>query len=284
MVVKSTPKLTAIIPVLNPALHYKTLTDILINSKNAVDIIFVIDNSNELSVKDLETLDSLENSPYGTALIVQGTFGNPGSARNFGLKFVKSEWITFWDADDRVSPKIYCDLINKNTCADVIVGEFETVRGTSRRVSSTSNLIELAVNPGLWRIIFRKSFFGDVEFPPLRMGEDQILLMHLNLDNARLVFSKEVLYEYNSMVAGQLTRSPAALLELEQSVSLASECLKKLSNHPYRSLILTRLNLTVLKQSHIPLSIKIRSLISLFGKSQVLAIPKIINSRRKSRE
>lgn len=284
MVVKLTPKLTAIIPVLNPSLHRKTLTDILINSRNVVDIIFVIDNSDELSVKDLETLDFLKHSPHGTALIVHGTFGNPGSARNYGLKFVESEWITFWDADDRVWPEIYRDLVNENAGADVIVGEFETVRGTSRRISSTSNLIELAINPGLWRIIFRKSFFGEVEFPPLRMGEDQIFLMHLNLDNARIVFSKEILYEYNAMVVGQLTRSPAALRELDCSVSFASECLKKLSNHPYRSLILTSLNLTVLKQKHIPWSRKITSLVSLFGKSQALAISKILYSRRKCRE
>ena len=45
--------------------------------------------------------------------LIEGKYGSAGDARNAGLELVESEWVGFWDSDDKPEVKQYLDLVAK---------------------------------------------------------------------------------------------------------------------------------------------------------------------------
>jgi hypothetical protein len=128
----------------------------------------------------------------------------------------------------------------------------------------TDSLIDLAITPGLWRIAFRVSVLKGKKFPALLMGEDQILLMSLDLENAKIVFVPEVFYEYQTSVPEQLTSLSSALGDLPTTFLAANRLYKQLPKNKFRDIILTRLLFAFLKRENTPIRKKLSYLVSLF--------------------
>ena len=141
-------------------------------------------------------------------VIVSGDFGGPGKARNAGLPFVKSEFLMFWDSDD--SPRIetiLANLPNQSLNGGVLsIGGFclkEEFKPDREFVPS--NLLEVACNPGLWRVIISSDLVGDIKFEDLNLAEDQIFFIQICLNAQSIELIPEVFYEYKYGLSGQLT-------------------------------------------------------------------------------
>jgi hypothetical protein len=49
--------------------------------------------------------------------------------------------------------------------------------------------MSIAMDPGFWRMIFRREIIGSVRFTSYKMGEDQLFLLALDFFNRKLFFS-----------------------------------------------------------------------------------------------
>ena len=152
-------------------------------------------------------------------ILVEGVFGNPGSARNAGLDIAAGEWIAFWDSDDSPSiENIWKAVQEADEQDEILIGDFTVfdlqslvIRAPTRIVDSLNSV---AMNPGIWRMIFRSEIIGPTRFPSLKMGEDQVFLSYLGFASRRLRFIESVFYQYNLGSPSQLTKSQKALREL----------------------------------------------------------------------
>jgi glycosyltransferase involved in cell wall biosynthesis len=144
------------------------------------------------------------------ALIVKcGNFGNPGSARNAGLELSSSSWVCFADSDDypQISEILLACGEAESRNKKYICGQANVRKVSNNKVSRLGNSYwEIAMNPGIWRFVFRRSTVFPITFPKLNWGEDQVYLAKtLNVGFEQLHQTDRVLYEYRLGVAGQLT-------------------------------------------------------------------------------
>jgi hypothetical protein len=109
------------------------------------------------------------------------------------------------------------------TDSETLVGDFsiqdmESI--TKTRIMHSNNQIEsVAVNPGLWRMIFKSSSLADCRFEDYRMGEDQLFLLKYKLFNRKVQFFDLNLYTYFKNVNGQLTSNRDAVHEIKKVFS-----------------------------------------------------------------
>lgn len=187
--------------------------------------------------------------------IYRKKLGGPGQARNFGLKLVQSPWVCFWDSDD--SPRISQFFQSILECADlnyeVLIGDYAKVIGSDRSDNSASrykaDLKKVAIEPGIWRMAFQTKIIRDLVFESVRMGEDQIFLLDLNLANREIFFSDEVLYTYTVGSPNQLTSDVEAKKELSKAIDLIHMRirLRKIQVNEFSALILMKLSLSFFK-------------------------------------
>ncbi len=161
--------------------------------------------------------------------LVEGIFGNPGSARNKGSTLLDAPWVTFWDSDDFPSPRECIELINEfeNTEPEVLIASFEVqdlnnVSKVKKRMllNEKSSLLDVAVNVGIWRFIFKREIIQGIDFPPIRMGEDIVFIAQLNLPDKRYIMSNRITYCYVQGSLGQLTNEASAVREMSKSLTL----------------------------------------------------------------
>lgn len=189
----------------------------------AVTFILVLDRPTP-EIRNL--IDSfLVEFPNIDIVILSGDFGGPGKARNAGLPFIKSEFLMFWDSDD--SPKI--DTILANLPNQSFNGGVLSIGGfclkeefKPNREFVPSNLLEVACNPGIWRVIISSDLVSDIKFEDLNLAEDQIFLIQIFLKAQSIELIPEVFYEYNYGLLGQLT-STTKFKDLCAAISIISK-------------------------------------------------------------
>jgi len=220
--------------------------------------------------KTQEELQKIVNRHHSERLILlSGKFGNPGAARNAGMTNLISEWICFWDSDDLPNvSNVIAEINSSQPLIDVIIGQFVTVdnnlEAKPNKTSTTYCLDDFALNPGLWRILIRSKLVNQLEFPPLRMGEDQVFLNNLNLGSLHIKFSREIFYKYFSGDPNQLTNNEKALSDLYHSIQQVRVSIPSKSGADLHLalIMLTRLCLTSLKNGN--LGLKSKSVFPLF--------------------
>jgi glycosyltransferase involved in cell wall biosynthesis len=168
--VSSKKSLSAVIATTKTFTHIETFKDTLTDaSKYNIELILVHDN------QDLESRilirEIISELPDLKIVLIEGVYGNPGTARNEGLKKATSDWVCFWDSDD--TPHI-SEIMNAIASVDseteCIVGRFIKVDKSNgkRLVSSLPTLKNITFEPGLWRMVFKQRSLKNIEFPPLR--------------------------------------------------------------------------------------------------------------------
>ena len=173
------------------------------------EVILVCNGCVDNSFKVLETfLKSCTNRK--TKLLEIKEVG-PGQARNEGLKISNGKFTVFWDADDLGNPSKLLEALNENGTSDLVIGAY-SVTSAKKHVPRSKpqplpppDLNTFALNPGLWRCIFRTSSIKGIEFGMTRMGEDQVFISRFLATNPEIYFSKQNLYTYTIDYAGQLT-------------------------------------------------------------------------------
>jgi glycosyltransferase involved in cell wall biosynthesis len=215
---------------------------------NNIKVILIHDFQDTDTSKELnELIDSIRTQQI---VLLEKHFGSPGLARNAGLALADTKWCCFWDSDD--VPNIEKTMSNIDISrlgTEVIISNFEMVSGQkSTIVKHYSDLNHVALNPGLWRMVFQTELVKGKKFLDLRMGEDQIFLLDIDISKRNVEFSKEITYSYITDIEGQLTNqanlnSLSALSIIEKSVLNANYTVNR-----FLSIVYLRLFLSALKR------------------------------------
>lgn len=202
----------------------------LVNQKiDECEFVVIHDYQDEFTKKYLQLLKS---NTTNNLVFQEGIFGNPGEARNQGLKLSTGEWIMFCDCDD--FPYIYnvlgtlkkLESVAKDT--NVVVGNFR-IKNRNTDVIHESNSDKFSLTeimstiPGLWRMVFKRDLIIKVSFPNLRMGEDLVFLSRIGWQISRIMFSSELFYDYILGGSSQLTRNERAIKELYLAIPLLAD-------------------------------------------------------------
>ena len=196
-------------------------------SEFPMKIIFVHDIQDELTGAELRNLVS--GMDLANFVILEGKFGNPGGARNFGMGSIEGKWFAFWDSDDLPNLENIFLCLERFPAADILIGAFET-ENDSGEVDSFNiedNLADhLLRNPGIWRMVFKAEFKEKIVFPNLRMAEDQIAISNIGIFDFELKPCDTIFYRYFTNFPGQLTSNNKALNDLFHAVNISKSNLK----------------------------------------------------------
>jgi glycosyltransferase involved in cell wall biosynthesis len=225
--------LTSVIPVIGSATEMKYLKKTLSDAHGKpIKVVSVCDLIEEFPSDQIK--DLLSEACPKCVLVVTDIYGGPGQARNAGLQFANTRWIAFWDSDDNPNIQPILEEISKNDNAEIIVGAYETIdsQAASVRTSheSSENLFGVALNPGLWRMLFKRSII-ERDFPEYKMGEDQVFLIRNEFYEKKIIFTQTLLYSYSLNNSSQLTKNEIALNDLLLALT---ESTKKLKYVPIR--------------------------------------------------
>jgi glycosyltransferase involved in cell wall biosynthesis len=259
-------KLSAIIPVGGFPNGDSVLKSwVLTQLPHGLEVILVQDSDDESVTNCIQEIADSNPEKIIRVLISQNR--NPGSTRDIGLKASRGEWVCFWDADDlpEVS-KVWSNLESReNQEVDIIVGnyrsvDFETGNKADHRHGTSDPLMNVYLNPGLWRCVFRRKLLENISFPALRMGEDQIFLFRSMNKSRNTKFVDDVFYNYYQYSTGQLTKSINISRDLIQARDLCKEIYSTYQND-YLLAAIIRQDLTLIKRGS--LSIKFVTIIDL---------------------
>jgi glycosyltransferase involved in cell wall biosynthesis len=211
--------LSAVIPVTQMAGKLDNLRKTLGNAKGLdLEIILVHDKQDDLTGPELGSL--VNEFPNLELKFIEGTYRNPGSARNAGLKQAKGSWIVFWDSDDiAFAPSLFLAIKNSPKNANVIVGQCKVFDLASQQESTretVSRVSDLPKYPGIWRVVFKNEALND--FMALGMGEDQLFLAMNIRDEETVHFTSEIFYTYFTGNPMQLTGKRSNLKDLKTAI------------------------------------------------------------------
>ena len=202
----SSPLLSIVVPIHSGLKSIENLQSWIseIPNSSEIEVIAVLDGDNH----EAERYLSSQASAGRPILLVQVNCGNPGGARNAGLRESSGEWVTFWDSDDiGYVNGVVSALRQADHAIEVIIGSAELVVAGSIRRILTATRGEMIFNPGIWRFIFRRKSLSGTRFPELRSGEDQVFLARYGFLERKMSFSQEIFYRYFMGAEGQLTRN-----------------------------------------------------------------------------
>lgn len=243
--------LTAIVPVSEMSGKLHNLEDWL-SAIHHLDIQVIIVHDYRDSETEKQVLSILRALKSSKIIFLSGTFGSPGAARNAGLERVKSKFVCFWDSDDLPHPQsIIPQLETYMEDCDILVGQYvrssNHPKDTQHIESKDCSINDVAMNPGLWRMIFRRDFISSVKFQNMRMGEDQLFLAEVMILKPRMCFTHTVFYKYFVGHPGQLTQSPAAISELVDAFREVLNLRKSTSGieFEFTSIVISRMNFTL---------------------------------------
>jgi len=188
-------------------------------SSNDLEVIFVHDETDDGTAEEIQKV--IDRSKFQNFKFIKGRYGGPGSARNAGLEHTVGTWVSFWDSDDISFPDEFLSQIKAAAeIDDVIIGDFEIANESKKSI--TRNLINrnkpiesVAMNPGIWRVIFKKDLIGSLRFLDIRMGEDQVFLANYLLKISKIRYADRIFYRYFVGNSSQLTNNRKAISDLK---------------------------------------------------------------------
>jgi len=221
--------LTAVVPVCEPISEIENLIKWLKNPlPSNLRVVLAADISYPETVNLLrETVDSKSQ-----LRLVVVSCRNPGETREYGRKFVESEFVCFWDSDDFPDVKEILKIVKGiQPDTDFLIGGYRRERRGEPRskasVRSPENLQDIFINPGIWRMVFRTKSIEDARFPPFLMAEDQVFLAELRPWTLNYSLVGESLYNYTTGRKSQLTNNPKAIDDLSLSIHKICDLLEK---------------------------------------------------------
>jgi glycosyltransferase involved in cell wall biosynthesis len=197
--------LTAVIPIAHISGRTETLSNILSqSSKSSVNFILVHDIqdlSNSQIIKNIYDKYSRKND-----IFIEGYYGNAGQARNAGFQLCKTEWVCFWDSDDQVYVNKFVEMVEhaKELNFEIAMGLISVKSWSSSKppclsdklINNTFFDLQIANFPAFTRMAFLTSLIKSKPFPDIKIGEDLIFLLLLNLPMKQIYLSNTEVYRY----------------------------------------------------------------------------------------
>jgi hypothetical protein len=155
--------------------------------------------------------------------LIEKKLNSPGLARNLGLATVNYEWISFVDSDDLVDVTELLNMISKSPLdAEIVIGNYRVSSSKGTKSMKNSEFIDpkmnVAMNPGIWRMIFRQEVIGLTRFSKYKMGEDQLFLLDIDFFRRKLFFSNLFPYTYFQNMEGQLTSDRKSVKDISNVI------------------------------------------------------------------
>ena len=250
--VNSNPILGIVVPVSRMAGKLQRLEEWVLASEGLpIEIVLVHDFRDQETQNELE--DLVTRAEKISLRLFKVEFGNPGETRNFGLEKISATWVQFVDSDDQINISSSLEAINSaNENSEVLISNYTesnliTLEDKPRQHSRS--LLRVALNPGIWRMIFNINAISVVRFSRHRMGEDQLFLIELNFFQRKLEFSDALTYKYFVGGGHQLTNDRGAISEIKDLIFQISQKFPSLNgkNDRFVSIMIARLTLTLIK-------------------------------------
>lgn len=212
-------KVSIIIPTYNSAKYLSMSIDSCLSQTfNDYEIIIVNDGSTDNTV-DL-VMDYVNR--YNNVFLVNKSNGGLVSARKYGVKYAKGQYLFFLDADDKISSDALKLLYEHSSGYDIIIGDFvlENQRGEllpiqhknrnffyGNRYAVLCNYLSKHVSASLCGRLIKKELLNEFSTPnDITAGEDFItnLIIAKNFPELKTYILNEPLYHYiqysNSMI------------------------------------------------------------------------------------
>ncbi len=157
-------KVSVIVPVYNVEEYIEKCLESLVNQTlKDIEIIIVDDGSPDNSYKII----SKYLKKYKNILYLKKENGGLSSARNYGLKYAKGEYVSFVDSDDYVEKNMFEEMYNEafEKKLDILVaGALEITNNTTKVLKPTYNLSSdykdyIMANPMACGKLFKKDLF-----------------------------------------------------------------------------------------------------------------------------
>lgn len=167
--------------------------------------------------------------------VVENFESGPGNARNYGLKLAEGNFTVFWDSDDIPNPSNLLELLPELEGVDALIAGYSLESSDDNQLDKTTSSMKqndfhaFAMNPGIWRCVFRTLSIKNVYFGTSRMGEDQVFIANFLKKDPKLKFSDLEIYRYFVSNPHQLTSNKKNMRGL---ISSATEIKKILGSNP----------------------------------------------------
>ena len=212
-------KVSIVVPVYNAEEYLEKCLEPLVNQTlNEIEIICVDDGSKDSSGM---IIDEYQKNYPNKVKAFHKENGGEWSARTYGLKKAKGEYVGFMDNDDvpevTWAEKLYTaakkndadiafcgyDRIDLDT-GKVVATEMTQYGTMNKEVDFNDDCIVYA-NPSLWNKIYRLDRVKNIEFLPFRGCNDTLFLIHSYMYGVKkLTFIPDVLYHYSLRSSSQI--------------------------------------------------------------------------------
>jgi len=244
--------------------RFNELASWLVNiDDKRIEVVIVHDVGDDTTECELHLL--LSAARIKQIKCISGRFGSPGSARNRGFADTRGKWVMFVDSDDVPDVKNVLDAIEvEKRNPDAIVGRYLTYDRVNSKMTQCvpwrSCYEQLALNPGVWRIVFLREAIERLTFTNLLMAEDQIFLAQFNPSTRKMVFVNDNFYTYYVGDAKQATRNPKSLADLSKAMQLTAALVRSRDREEiqFLGILMNRQLVTSLRRA--PFVTKLRSL------------------------
>ena len=227
------PKVSVIVPIYNVEKYLKKCLDSLVNQTlDDIEIILVNDGSKDNSKQIAE---KFANDYPNKIIYLEKENGGLSSARNYGLKHAKGDYISFVDSDDYVSKNLYKNLleymdndydmvkfkiikvdINNNTFIENSSHKFENKTG-----EEAFDILykEDVMTETAWAYLYKRIFWQENNFEFMKgMYHEDFGLIPLVLLKAKKVASTDVIGYYYVQSDNSITRN--ANIEKKRKMSM----------------------------------------------------------------
>ena len=196
------------------------------------ELILIHDCDDLKSSIELSKLLDMNSIP--SVKLIQGQFGNPGSARNAGLRIANGNWITFWDSDDLPEVNRYLQMADLGSLYnyECVIGGFTVVDDASLKADreflfGINPLLDIYSNPGIWRFIFERKSISEISFRDFRMAEDQLFIAEYDLPNRKIGYFEESVYKYFVGNTNHATSQKIPISDLPKVTQIIKKLLMK---------------------------------------------------------
>ena len=224
-------KLSVIIPAYQAENSLQKCVESILQNDIELTVLIVNDGSTDETEKICRTL----SEKYTNVMYWTRDNEGPGAAREFAIKKVDSEYITFVDSDDYLDSHTYdfvfsdmendCDILEFGyrmiNYSGIVVEEHPLIERYFKEDDCGLAYAEHSnMNNYLWNKIFKKKLFDKIVFPHLYAGEDASLLAQLFVYAKKYKVSKGVYYNY-ILTPDSLCRKPFSIKRLD---NLTASC------------------------------------------------------------